>query len=193
MAGLIARRRSLVAAAAVGVLVAVGALVQQAAGAVPDVDVVYGSCPMETRRLPTDPAIFPPGSFTESCTGCAYQEFKRMLYCEDCRVDPARPDSATRRSWLRVPPRDVECFVVNRYGALECAKIPEARRAELEQRRRAEDEEEQRLRELARRKRAVQPGQSGITDKAVLTGKKPARLDNADDAGNDGSNTKVEL
>lgn len=180
------RERRLVAAV-VGVLVAAAA-VQQAAGGSPDVDVVYGSCPMETRRLPTDPAIFPPGTFTESCTGCAYQEFKRMLYCEDCRVDAARADSATRRSWLRVPPRDVECFVVNRYGRLECAKIPEARRAELEQRRRAEDEEEQRLREQARRKRAVQPGQSGITDRAVLTGKKPARDDSAGD-----SDTKVEL
>ena len=198
MGGLTARR---LVAAAVALLVA-GAAVARAAGRAPDVDVVYGSCPMETRRLPTDPAIFPPGSFTESCTGCAYQEFKRLLFCEDCRVDAARAESATRRSWLRVPPRDVECFVVNRHGALACAPVPAARRAEVEQRRRAEDADEQRRREHARRKRAVRPGQSAVTDKAVLTGKKPARFDYEDEDehnnNNDGSNSnsinkKVEL
>ena len=74
--------------------------------------------------------------------------------------------------------------------------------AEVEQRRRAEDADEQRRREHARRKRAVRPGQSAVTDKAVLTGKKPARFDYEDEDehnnNNDGSNSnsinkKVEL
>ena len=141
------------------------------------VDVVYGSCPSELTRKPTDPRIFPVGSFTSTCRGCSYQEQKRKLYCEDCLVDESKPDGPTRRSWLDVPPPSKECYVVNRRGALVCERVPEDRRAEVEAvlRERAQEEEEaQRLREY---KKSIKRGQSGITDKAVLTGKKPARDD----------------
>ena len=124
-------------------------------------EVVYGSCPMELRRSPTDPSIFPPGSFTESCSRCSYQELKRILFCEDCLLDPENPNSMTLRSWLKMPPRDEECYVVNSYGKLKCTKIPKERRAEVEQKLKEDAEREQELKKAMERKKKIGRGQSG--------------------------------